>query len=171
MSAPASPGLAGLGAAPAEAPAKVPLPAEPGPRKRRSGSQKRQRGKGAVLVSLLPAERALAEEKAGAAGLSLSAYGRACMLGDAGPRARRRLSVDRAALAHAVAEFNRAGGNLNQIARALNELLARDEGRGRLTELVAELAGPMRDLHGAFAVALAAILAALGHERADDRQG
>jgi len=172
MSAPAQPAMIGFGDTPAtETAAVIRLPAaaddtRPKP-KRRSGSQKRQRGKGAVLVSLLPEERALAEQKAADAGLSLSAYGRASMLGDAGPRARRRLPVGRAALAHAVAEFNRAGNNLNQIARALNEIAAREEGRGRdrLAELVDELAAPIRAVRAEFATPLAAILSALGHDR------
>lgn len=171
MSAPAQPAIVGYGdQAAVDGAAVIRLPAAADDdtrpkRKRRSGSQKRQRGKGAVLVSLLPEERALADQKAADAGLSLSAYGRASMLGDAGPRARRRLSIDRAALAHAVAELNRAGNNLNQIARALNEIAAREEGRGDLAELVDELAEPIRAVRSEFTVPLAAILSALGHDR------
>lgn len=117
MSAPASPRLIGFGeAAPAEAAAGNELPPK---RKRRSGSQKRQRAK-AVLVPLLSEERAAVEERAATAGLSLAAFGRSCMLGDAGPRARKRAPVDRELLARTNADLNRVGSNLNQIARALN---------------------------------------------------
>jgi hypothetical protein len=172
MSAPAQPAMIDRDELPgSDSAAVIRLPAAAEtmrPKKRRSGSQKRQRGKGAVLVSLLPEERALAEQKAGDAGLSLSAYGRASMLGDAGPRARRRLSVDRAALAQAVAEFNRAGSNLNQIARALNEIAGagrEGEGSADLAELIEELRLPIRSLRDQFATPLAAILSALGHDQ------
>lgn len=90
------------------------------PAPRRSGSETRRRGKGAVLVRLLPEERALLETKADAASLSLAAYLRACGLGDAGPRARRRPPVNAELLARAVAQLNKVGSNLNQIAHALN---------------------------------------------------
>jgi len=54
------------------------------------------------------------------AGLSTAAYMRACALGDAGPRARRSPTLNRELAAHAIAELNKAGSNLNQIAHALN---------------------------------------------------
>src|SRR4051794_36848686 len=66
----------------------LPSPVEPAQRKRRSGSKKRQRANKPVLVRLLPEERAVVEEKAATAGMSMAAYARACMLGDGGPRAR-----------------------------------------------------------------------------------
>jgi hypothetical protein len=162
MSAPAQPASVGFddGAA-VERGALVRLPApESTPRKR----PKRRRGH-VEQFRTDDAEHAVLAERARDAGLTVGAYLRASALGDAGPRARRRLPVDREALAHAVAEFNRAGGNLNQIARALNEIAAREEGRGRLAELVAELTLPIRALRDDFAVPLAAILAALGHDR------
>lgn len=171
MSAPAQPAIIGFGEPGADSAAVIRLPAaadERPKRKRRSGSQKRQRGKGAVLVSLLSEERAMAEQKAADAGLSLSAFGRACMLGDAGPRSRKRLPIDRAALAHAVAEFNRAGSNLNQAVRALNEIARagrEGEGRDRLAELVDELTAPIGALREQFAAPLAAILSVLGHDQ------
>ena len=128
---------------------RVPPPAveeRPQP-KRRSGSQKRQRQH---------VKRC-----------RYGAYIRACTIGGEGPRARRRLSIDREALARAVVEFNRAGSNLNQVARALNEIAAAGragEERDRLAELVAELALPIRSLQTQFAVPVAAILAVLGRE-------
>lgn len=54
------------------------------------------------------------------AGLSTAAYLRACALGDAGPRAQRSPTINRALAAQAIAELNKAGSNLNQIARAVN---------------------------------------------------
>lgn len=82
-------------------------------------SENRQRGK-IVPTRFLPDEHAELEARAAAAGLSPSAYLRACALGDAGPRARRSPTVERSLAAQAIAELNKAGSNLNQIARAVN---------------------------------------------------
>jgi hypothetical protein len=60
------------------------------------------------------------ESRAEKAGLSKAAYLRSCGLGDAGPRARRSPTVERRLAAQAIAELNKAGSNLNQIARAVN---------------------------------------------------
>lgn len=88
---------------------------------RRSGSEKRQRTAGAVLVRLLPAERAALTAKAAQAGLSLAGYLRLAGLGRAGTRAKRAApGVNITALAQAVAALNKVGGNLNQIAHRLN---------------------------------------------------
>lgn len=86
---------------------------------RRSGSEKRER-KAALAVRLTPDERAALKDKAQAAGLSLGAFVRASALGSAGPRARRSVQVNEVLLAQAVAQLNKAGSNLNQIARTLN---------------------------------------------------
>ena len=64
------------------------------------------------------------ESRAGEAGLSNAAYLRACALGNAGPRARRSPTVERQLAAQAIAELNKAGSNLNQIARAVNMALS-----------------------------------------------
>lgn len=82
-------------------------------------SEARQRA-ARVTVRFLPDEHAELEARAASAGLSPSAYLRACALGDAGPRARRSPTVERSLAAHAIAELNKAGSNLNQIARAVN---------------------------------------------------
>jgi hypothetical protein len=87
---------------------------------KRSGSEKRQRSKGAVLVRLLPDERAAVEEKAREVGLSLASFLRACGLGTPGPRARRSPTVNAEALGRATAALNKVGSNLNQIAHVLN---------------------------------------------------
>lgn len=59
--------------------------------------------------------------KADRAGLSTAAYARAAMLGDAGPRARRRRPADQAALLQILGQIGRIGGNVNQIAKHLNK--------------------------------------------------
>ena len=87
---------------------------------KRSGSEKRQRAKGAILVRLLPDERAAVEEKAREVGLSLASFLRACGLGTPGPRARRSVPVNAEALGRATAALNKVGSNLNQIAHVLN---------------------------------------------------
>lgn len=86
---------------------------------RRSGSEKRQRA-APVSVRLSPGERAAVEVKAREAGLSVGSFARASMLGEAGPRARRSPPINAELLAHAVAQLNKAGSNLNQIAHILN---------------------------------------------------
>ena len=73
-----------------------------------------------LTIRLLDDEQAELERRASEAGLSPSAYVRACALGDAGPRARRSPTVERTLAAQAIAELNKAGSNLNQIARAAN---------------------------------------------------
>jgi hypothetical protein len=85
-------------------------------------------------------ELAAAEARAQAAGLKLAGYLRAAALGESGPRARRRPTVDRAALIAATAELNRVGNNVNQLARAIN--------RGREAE---DLAATLAELRGVLA--------------------
>ena len=95
-----------------------PDPVAQSPLRRRSGSETRQRR--GMSIRLLPDEHAAISEKARAAGMSIASYIRACALGDAGPRARRSPPINAELLAHAVAALNKAGSNLNQIARVLN---------------------------------------------------
>jgi hypothetical protein len=99
-----------------------PDPVAQSPLRRRSGSETRQRR--GMSIRLLPDEHAAISEKARAAGMSIASYIRACALGDAGPRARRSPPINAELLAHAVAALNKAGSNLNQIARALNSTQA-----------------------------------------------
>ena len=87
--------------------------------RKRKASQKRQRQK-SVNVGLTEEERRAVEEKAGCAGLSLSAFARHCLLGDPGPRAQRQPPINRQLLAQTIAELNKVGSNINQIAKALN---------------------------------------------------
>ena len=117
------------------------------PAKRRSGSERRQRQSGPVLVRLLPEERAAIEEKAAAAGLSLAAYARACMLGNAGPRARKRPPVDRELLARATAAVNRVGNNWNQLTHASNR--GDDVPRSELAAVGHEIIAALTDIRRA----------------------
>lgn len=94
--------------------ADTPKPYRTGPH-----SEMRQRLKGA-FVRFDEKEYTELQTRAERAGLSLAAYLRACALGDAGPRARRSPTVNRELAAQAIAELNKAGSNLNQLARAVN---------------------------------------------------
>ena len=86
---------------------------------RRSGSQKRQRNH-KIGVACDAAEFVIIDDKARTAGMSLASFLRQCALGSPGPRARRAPPVNAEVLAHATAALNKAGSNLNQIARTLN---------------------------------------------------
>ncbi len=97
----------------------MPNAAVQAPLSSRSGSQKRQRVK-SLQIALTPEEHLVVHERANTAGLSPSSYGRAVLLGTAGPRARRSPPLNAELLAHAVAQLNKTGSNLNQIARVLN---------------------------------------------------
>lgn len=92
---------------------------EPTPAGKRRGSQKRQRTK-AFNIGMTEAEFAQAEDRARRAGLSNAAYGRACVLGEKGPRAKRAPPLNHELLSEALASLNRVGNNLNQIAKQLN---------------------------------------------------
>jgi hypothetical protein len=88
-------------------------------RKPHKSSENRQRQK-QLKVRLLEDEFNTASGKARAAGLSLAAYVRAAAIGDAGPRAQRRLPIDAQLMREALAQLGRYGNNLNQIAYQLN---------------------------------------------------
>ena len=84
-----------------------------------SGSDKRQRTKRHTDRYTTAEFNAIAA-KADRAGLSFSAFVRASLLGDAGPRAQRRPPADHVALRQLLGHVGRIGNNINQIARALN---------------------------------------------------
>lgn len=108
-------------------------------RPRRKPPQRGKAGGRTVIKSLRlsEAEAVEIEARQQAAGISFNAYACACMLGDSGPRRRRRPTVERAALAAATAELNRVGNNVNQLARAIN----RGRDADALAETLAELRG------------------------------
>ncbi|MEK7754149.1 MAG: plasmid mobilization relaxosome protein MobC [Acidobacteriota bacterium] len=84
-----------------------------------SGSDKRQRTKRHTDRYTTDEFNAIAA-KADRAGLSFSAFVRASLLGDAGPRAQRRPPADHKALRQILGLVGRIGNNINQIARTLN---------------------------------------------------
>jgi len=107
-SAPVSPPLE-------EAPATAAKPRRESPNRGKAG------GRTKVTTQRWTAgEFARLEAKAAEAGMSRGSYIRAAALGDAGPRARRAPTVEKALLGAAIAELNMVGSNINQIARVLN---------------------------------------------------
>lgn len=84
-----------------------------------SGTDKRQRGV-VVTVRMTVEERDRLTALSSRSGLAAGAFMRAAAFGEAGPRAQRRASVDRASLLRLLGELGRVGNNLNQIARRLN---------------------------------------------------
>lgn len=85
----------------------------------RKKSEKRQRQK-QVKIRLLEDEFNAVSAKAAASGLSNAAYTRAALLGDAGPRAQRRLPIDALELRKALGLLGAYGNNLNQLAFQAN---------------------------------------------------
>jgi hypothetical protein len=118
----------------------------------RKKSEHRQRHK-QIKIRCTTEEFNAAASNAAQSGLSTSAYARAAMLGDAGPRSKPRLPVDAALLRQVLAQHGRYGNNMNQIAYVLNA-----EGSHKVLEADFRMAlkewGEIRDT----------ILAALGHE-------
>jgi hypothetical protein len=90
------------------------------------------------------------EEKASRAGLSIGTWARTILLGSPGPRAVKRPPVEKAELARLLGAIGKLGGNVNQIAKALNE--------GRDAPSLAELAEMRSDI----AEMRAEIMVALG---------
>lgn len=111
------------------------------PRKK-SEARQRQRQ---IKIRCTAEEFNAAAAKAAQTGLSTSAYARAAMLGDAGPRSKPRLPVDAALLRQVLAQHGRYGNNMNQIAYVLNA-----EGSNKILEADFRLAlkewGEIRDL-------------------------
>jgi hypothetical protein len=91
----------------------------PQPTKKRVHSEKRKRTK-ATTHRWLQDEFNAVSEKARDAGLSFGAYVRAAALGDAGPRAQRRLPVVEENVLRVLALHGKYGNNMNQIAYQLN---------------------------------------------------
>ncbi len=85
----------------------------------RKKSQKRQRN-WQIKVPCLEHEFNHVAAEADAAGMSRAAYARAKLLGDAGPRARRRPPANEQILLKVFGLHGRYGNNLNQIAHNLN---------------------------------------------------
>jgi hypothetical protein len=123
-----------------------------------------------LTVRLDEKERAELDARSGDSGLSVGAYVRACSFGDAGPRSRRRPSVEREQLARANADLNRIGTSLNQIARALNVVVQREREANpiiaaHIGELVTGLDQPITAAMADLSLALTLIRQALGYDR------
>ena len=114
------------------------------------GSQQRQRQKG-VRARVTPDEYAAIEDRARKAGLSTAAYLRACALGDQGPRSQRRPPVELQQFGKAIAELNKIGSNVNQIAHGVN--LGKDPDRILLKRMAEELSIAVSALLGAAGLA------------------
>lgn len=108
------------GSAPVSPPLSEPPVADGKPRRKPANRGKAGGRTRSKLVWLTEAENTQLEAKATAAGLSAASYLRASALGDAGPRARRRPTIEKELLGSAIAELNRVGNNVNQIARMGN---------------------------------------------------
>jgi len=108
-------------------------------------SRKRQRTK-LVGVHCTPDEYAKIEEKAAAAGLSVSGYARNKLLGKKTRRTQRRILPEAAVLAPLVGQLGSLGNNLNQLAhmghldRAINRDYLNDI-LGRIDDLAADIRG------------------------------
>ena len=94
---------------------KLPLSHAP----KKSGSDTRQKQR-IVNFRATAEEYATVEEAAKNAGLTMGSFIRQTMLAAPKTRPRRQVRVDVAVLAKLIAELNRIGGNINQIARAFN---------------------------------------------------
>lgn len=97
-------------------------PHRPPPEQGTSGrrkSEKRQRTE-SVYARLTPAEKAAFLTRADRAGMATAAFARAALIGEAGPRAQRRMPADAAALRQVLGQLGKTGSNLNQIARYLH---------------------------------------------------
>ena len=99
---------------------EAPAPMEKGSRERKGRKSETRQMEKTLAARLTPAEYASVTEKAARAGLSNSAYTRACLLGRPGPRAKRAPPIHGPLLAQAITALNRVGNNINQIAHHLN---------------------------------------------------
>ena len=88
-----------------------PQPPKPPPNRQRHAD---------IHIRLLAEEKAKALALADSAGFTLGAFARAAMLGNAGPRAKRRPPADHQTLLAILGQLGRIGGNINQIAKQLN---------------------------------------------------
>ena len=113
-----------------------------------SGTEKRVRDR-ILTVRLSAEEREAVDQAAERAGLVTGSYARQVLLGAPAPRQVRRPPVERRELVRLLGELGKIGGNLNQLAKAVNTGVVVYE-----SEIDAALAGVMQ--------ARDAILKALG---------
>jgi hypothetical protein len=116
-------------------------------------------------IRCTPLVRGKAEAAAKAVGISVAGYVAALIDGDPGPRVHRTPSEATRLLAQLRGEMGKRGSNLNQGARALNEiaiLAGQGEGRDRLVELIEDMAELHRQAIAEHRECTAAIMRALG---------
>jgi len=112
----------------------------------RTGTETRKRSR-VVGIRMTDAEYERTEADAAKDGLTLASYGRLKMVSEPQTRTRRRPRADVAALSKACGELNRIGGNINQIARAVN--LGEQPCGADITQAMAELHEALRLVHAA----------------------
>ena len=89
-------------------------------RREGKGSEKRQRTE-TIRLRLTPAEKAVIQQRANAAGKAPPAYLRLAALGDAGPRSMRARPLPAEhAVRDLIGQLGYVGNNLNQLTRAVN---------------------------------------------------
>lgn len=117
-----------------------------------SGTETRQRGR-MLRVRLTDEEHAAVTAAAERAGLTVGSYVRQVLLTAPPPRQVRRPAVERTALAQLLAAIGRVGGNINQLAHAVNAGRLRVPASGTLERAQADIS----DIR-------AALMRALGRE-------
>lgn len=85
----------------------------------RRKSERRQRT-ATIYARVTPDEKSAFLARADRAGMAAAAFARAALIGEAGPRAQRRIPADSAALRQILGHLGKTGSNLNQIARYLH---------------------------------------------------
>ncbi|CCW19999.1 hypothetical protein EBBID32_43700 [Sphingobium indicum BiD32] len=85
----------------------------------RRKSEKRQRVR-QVKTRMTEAEHAVFLARADKAGMTSAAFLRAAAIGDAGPRAQKRVPADASVLRQVLGHIGKTGSNLNQISRYLH---------------------------------------------------
>jgi hypothetical protein len=130
---------------PDEPPKVASTPRRKPPQRGKAGGRTKSR-----MVYLTDAEEKQLVAKATAAGLSAASYLRASALGDSGVKARRAPTMEKQVLSAAIAELNKVGSNVNQIARALNRGRGHDE--DYLQATAAELRAVLAQMTTAFFV-------------------
>jgi hypothetical protein len=116
-------------------------------------------------IRCTPAVRAKAEAAAQAAGISVAGYMAVLINGQPGPRTHRNPSEATKLLAQLRGEMGKRGSNLNQGARALNEIAiaaGEGEGRDRLAERIEDMVELYRQAIAEHRECTAAIMRALG---------
>jgi hypothetical protein len=83
------------------------------------GSEKRVRNH-VLPIRLSDEEHAVIEDAAARSGLMIGSYARQVLLGAPAPRQVRRPPIERKELGRLLGELGKIGGNLNQIAKAMN---------------------------------------------------